>query len=136
MTRATRKAFRLSAREVEWIRTSVPEQRSFLIKHGQDSVIAKLNLSGMSDLIKVLSGRTETVAELALLMRRSAPTPQSGSRFSWAGHPPPGMCRHDPAVSLILTCRSFSEAMRLLPFPPAMPRSSRDGHKKAGTRPS
>jgi type IV secretion system protein VirB4 len=63
-----RKAFRLSAREVEWIRTSVPEQRSFLIKHGQDSVIAKLNLSGMSDLIKVLSGRTETVAELELLM--------------------------------------------------------------------
>ncbi len=43
-TRAT-EAFRLSAREVEWIRTSVPEQRSFLIKHGQDSVIAKLNLS-------------------------------------------------------------------------------------------
>ena len=71
-----RKAFRLSAREVEWIRTSVPEQRSFLIKHGQDSVIAKLNLAGMPDLIKVLSGRTETVAELELIMEAVGPDPK------------------------------------------------------------
>jgi len=59
-----RKAFQLSAREVQWIRSSVPEQRSFLIKHGRDSVIARLNLGAMPDLIKVLSGRTETVSEL------------------------------------------------------------------------
>ena len=71
-----RKAFRLSGREVEWIRTSVPEQRSFLIKHGQDSVIARLNLSGMPDLIKVLSGRTETVAELELLIEAVGPDPK------------------------------------------------------------
>jgi len=71
-----RKAFRLSAREVDWIRTSVPEQRSFLIKHGQDSVIAKLNLAGMPDLIKVLSGRTETVAELELLIDTVGPDPK------------------------------------------------------------
>lgn len=70
-----RKAFRLSAREVEWIRTSVPEQRSFLIKHAQDSVIAKLNLAGMGDLIKVLSGRTETVAELEALIEQVGPDP-------------------------------------------------------------
>ena len=57
-------AFRLSQREVNWIRGSIPEQRQFLIKHGNDSVIAKLNLNGMSDIIKILSGRTETVAEL------------------------------------------------------------------------
>ncbi|MCA0404743.1 MAG: VirB4 family type IV secretion system protein [Proteobacteria bacterium] len=71
-----RKAFRLSAREVEWIRTSVPEQRSFLIKHGQDSVIAKLNLSGMGDLIKVLSGRTETVADLEALIETHGSDPK------------------------------------------------------------
>lgn len=59
-----RQAFRLSGREVQWIRATAPESRSFLIKHGRDSVIAKLNLGGMPDLIKVLSGRTETVAEL------------------------------------------------------------------------
>ena len=57
-------AFRLSDREVRWIRTTSPESRSFLIKHDQDSVIARLNLRGMPELIRVLSGRTETVAEL------------------------------------------------------------------------
>ncbi len=60
-------AFRLSDREVAWIRENGPELRSFLIRHGRDSVIAKLNLTGMPDLIKVLSGRTETVAELDVL---------------------------------------------------------------------
>lgn len=70
-----RKAFRLSDRELTWIRTSVPESRSFLIKHGRDSVIAKLNLSGMPDLIKVLSGRTESVAELDALRARVGDDP-------------------------------------------------------------
>jgi type IV secretion system protein VirB4 len=85
-----RKAFRLSAREVEWIRTSVPEQRSFLIKHGQDSVIAKLNLSGMSDLIKVLSGRTETVAELELLMEAVGSDPAIWLPIFMGRAPTPG----------------------------------------------
>ena len=57
------KAFKLSKREMDFIRTTAPELRCFLIRHAQDSVIAKMNLSGMPDLIKVLSGRTETVAE-------------------------------------------------------------------------
>ncbi len=68
-------AFRLSEREVVWIRNTVPESRSFLIKHGRDSVIAKLNLAGMPDLIKVLSGRTETVAELSALRARVGDDP-------------------------------------------------------------
>ena len=63
-------AFRLSEREVRWIRTTPPESRSFLIKHDQDSVIARLNLRGMPELIKVLSGRTETVAELDAIRAR------------------------------------------------------------------
>ncbi|BCH04995.1 type VI secretion protein (plasmid) [Mesorhizobium sp. 131-2-5] len=69
------RAFRLSEREVAWIRGTVPESRSFLIKHGRDSVIAKLNLAGMPDLIKVLSGRTETVAELEALRARVGDDP-------------------------------------------------------------
>ncbi|SDR63779.1 type IV secretion system protein VirB4 [Rhizobiales bacterium GAS113] len=69
------RAFRLSEREVNWIRSSVPESRSFLIKHGRDSVIAKLNLAGMPDIIKVLSGRTETVAELDELRARVGDDP-------------------------------------------------------------
>ncbi|KIU53112.1 VirB4 family type IV secretion system protein [Bradyrhizobium elkanii] len=65
-----KQAFRLSGREVAWIRGTVPESRSFLIKHGRDSVVAKLNLASMPDLIKELSGRTETVAELDALRAR------------------------------------------------------------------
>ena len=48
----------------------------FLIKHGQDSVIAKLDLGSMPDLIKVLSGRTETVAELHALIERVGDDPK------------------------------------------------------------
>ena len=70
-----RTAFRLSDRELAWIRTTVPESRSFLIKHGRDSVVARLNLSGMPDLIKVLSGRSETVAELDALRVRLGDDP-------------------------------------------------------------
>lgn len=70
-------AFRLSAREVRWIRTTPVESRSFLIKHDQDSVIARLNLRGMPELIKVLSGRTETVAELDALRARVGDDPQA-----------------------------------------------------------
>ena len=60
---------------MRWIRSASPESRSFLIKHGRDSVIAKLNLAGMPDIIKVLSGRTETVAELEALRARVGDDP-------------------------------------------------------------
>jgi len=55
--------FRLSEREFEWVLDTHPESRQFLIKHDQDSVIARLDLSEMLDLVKVLSGNIETVAE-------------------------------------------------------------------------
>jgi type IV secretion system protein VirB4 len=60
---------------VAWIRSTPAESRSFLIKHGRDSVVARLNLSGMTDLIKALSGRTETVAELDALRARVGDDP-------------------------------------------------------------
>ena len=49
---------------MDWILRTDPQARAFLIKHGRDSVIARIRLQGMEDLIKVLSGRAETVAEL------------------------------------------------------------------------
>ena len=52
--------FGLTAKEFNFIRNTPPEKRAFLIKHGNDSVIARLDLGGMPDLIKVLSGRKET----------------------------------------------------------------------------
>jgi type IV secretion system protein VirB4 len=69
--------FGLSAREIHWIKTSDPASRSFLIKHGQESVIARLRLSGMSDLIKVLSARAETIDELTALRSRLGDDPQA-----------------------------------------------------------
>ena len=68
-------AFRLSRREVAWIRENVPEGRQFLIKSGQDSVIARLDLTSMPDLVRVLSGRTETIAECAALRERHGDDP-------------------------------------------------------------
>ena len=60
-------AFRLSRKELNFIRQTAPESRTFLIRHAQDSVIARLDFSSMPDIIKVLSGRTETVREMNYL---------------------------------------------------------------------
>ena len=39
-------AFKLSEREYEIVRNLAPESRCFLVKHGMDSVVAKLDLPG------------------------------------------------------------------------------------------
>lgn len=59
--------FGLTVKEFNFVRNTPPEKRAFLIKHGNDSVIARLDLSSMPDLIKVLSGRKETIEECARL---------------------------------------------------------------------
>lgn len=38
-----------------------PESRCFLVKQGHTSIVAKLDLGGMPDELKVLSGRAETL---------------------------------------------------------------------------
>ncbi len=112
----------------------MPEQRSFLIKHGQDSVIAKLNLSGMSDLIKVLSGRTETVAELELLMEAVGTDPAIWLPMFMAGHPH-RECAVMTRLFLILTSLVLgSHALAAVPTRDAA--ISRDGRRRADTRPS
>lgn len=60
-TSVYRTTFMLSAREFELIRTTDPGTRFFLVKQGNDSVIARVDLSSMSDVINVLSGRASTV---------------------------------------------------------------------------
>jgi type IV secretion system protein VirB4 len=59
--------FGLTVKEFNFIRTTPPEKRSFLIKHGNDSVIARLDLGAMPDMVKVLSGRKETIEGCARL---------------------------------------------------------------------
>lgn len=67
--------FGLTAKEFNFIRNTPPERRTFLIKHGNDSVIARLDLSAMPDIVKVLSGRKDTVEACAALRARLGEDP-------------------------------------------------------------
>ncbi|HZK99722.1 MAG TPA: VirB4 family type IV secretion/conjugal transfer ATPase [Caulobacteraceae bacterium] len=67
--------FGLTSHEFELVRTLPDSAHCFLIKHGADSVVARLNLSGMPDILKVLSGRESTVRELDELRRRHGDAP-------------------------------------------------------------
>ncbi|MES2066831.1 MAG: VirB4 family type IV secretion/conjugal transfer ATPase [Pseudomonadota bacterium] len=53
--------FGLTTHEYEIVRTLPDDARCFLIKHGTDSVVVRLNLSGEPDLLTILSGRERTV---------------------------------------------------------------------------
>lgn len=53
--------FGLTRHEFDLIRTLPDTARCFLIKHGTDSVVARLNLAGEPHLLTVLSGRERTV---------------------------------------------------------------------------
>lgn len=56
--------FGLTTHEYEIIRALPDTSRAFLIKHGRDSVVAQLDLSGERDLLTILSGRETTVRAL------------------------------------------------------------------------
>jgi type IV secretion system protein VirB4 len=53
--------FGLTTHEYELIRSLPDSARCFLIKHGNESVVARLNLSGEQELLTILSGRERTV---------------------------------------------------------------------------
>jgi type IV secretion system protein VirB4 len=53
--------FGLSEHELELVRTIPDTAHCFLVKHGNDSVVARLNLTGERELLTVLSGRERTV---------------------------------------------------------------------------
>ncbi len=59
--------FGLTPHEFDLVRTLPDTSRCFLIKHGKDSVVARLNLAGMPELLTVLSGREESVRRLDVL---------------------------------------------------------------------
>ena len=63
-TEPYRKAFMLSEREFNLLKNTDPGTRYFLVKQGKDVVVARIDLSGMEDIIFVLSGRAETVGLL------------------------------------------------------------------------
>lgn len=59
-----RTAFRLSDREAQIVQELDPATRAFLIKQGKDALVARLDLSRLTDTISILSGRAETVLRL------------------------------------------------------------------------
>jgi type IV secretion system protein VirB4 len=59
-----RTTFMLSEREFQLLKTTDPGSRYFLLKQGNNSVIARVDLRGMEDVINVLSGRASTVGIL------------------------------------------------------------------------
>jgi type IV secretion system protein VirB4 len=53
--------FGLSEHEYELVRSLPDSARCFLIKHGNESVVARLNLTGQSDILTILSGREANI---------------------------------------------------------------------------
>lgn len=53
--------FGLTPHEFDLVRTMPETARAFLVKHGADSVVVRLNLASEPDLLTILSGRERTV---------------------------------------------------------------------------
>ena len=68
-TEVYKTAFMLSEREFQLVKTTDPGTRYFLIKQDNSGVVARVDLSGMTDVINVLSGRAETVLLLDDIIR-------------------------------------------------------------------
>ncbi|MES2676777.1 MAG: VirB4 family type IV secretion/conjugal transfer ATPase [Pseudomonadota bacterium] len=58
------KVFMLSEREFSLVKTTDPASRFFLLKQDNDGVVARIDLSGMDEVIRVLSGKIETISLL------------------------------------------------------------------------
>lgn len=61
-TEAYRTAFMVTEREFNLLQTTDPSSRFFLVKQGKDVVVARIDLSGMEEIVNVLSARAETIS--------------------------------------------------------------------------
>jgi type IV secretion system protein VirB4 len=75
-TEIYRSAFMISQREFMLIKTTDPASRYFLVKQGVNAVVARVNLSGMDNIINVLSGRVETVLLLDQIIAKHGENPE------------------------------------------------------------
>jgi len=67
--------FGLTPHEYELIRTLPDNAHCFLIKHGAESVVARLNLTGEREILTILSGRERTVRLLDEIRETSGDDP-------------------------------------------------------------
>ena len=70
-----RDGFGLSEHELDLIRSLPDTSHCFLVKHGNDSVIARLDLTGLDRILTVLSGRESSVRRLDELRARLGDDP-------------------------------------------------------------
>lgn len=75
--------FMLSEREFTLIKTTDPGSRFFLVKQGTDAVIARVDLSGMGDMIQILSGRADTVRLLDKIREEVGNDPERWMPIFW-----------------------------------------------------
>lgn len=76
-TEAYRTAFMVTEREFNLLKTTDPGSRYFLVKQGKDVVVARIDLSGMDEVIHVLSARAETVAILDEVRKITGDEPEA-----------------------------------------------------------
>ena len=69
--------FGLTPQELELVRRLPDHAHCFLIKRGNESVVARLNLSGEKDLLTILSGREKTVRLFDELVEETGPEPDA-----------------------------------------------------------
>jgi type IV secretion system protein VirB4 len=67
--------FGLTSHEFDLVRTLPDSAHCFLIKHGNESVVARLDLTGERDLLTILSGREKTVRLLDALREKTGDKP-------------------------------------------------------------
>ncbi|MFO2820578.1 VirB4 family type IV secretion/conjugal transfer ATPase [Legionella pneumophila serogroup 1] len=70
-------ALKLTESEYEAIKESTPESRLFLYKQEHESMLCRLDLSELSDFIRVLSGNTRSVTLLDEIMKELGSEPQA-----------------------------------------------------------
>lgn len=75
-TEVYKTVFMLSEREFRLVKTTDPSSRFFLVKQDNDGVIARIDLGGMDDIIRVLSGRAETVLLLDEIIEEVGDNPE------------------------------------------------------------
>jgi len=94
--------FGLSQHELDVIRTLPAHSRCFLIRQSDASVVVRLDLSGMPEVLTVLSGRESTVRKLDQLRERYGDEPSAWypvlTGANW-----PGDAEDDPAAGAIWT---------------------------------
>jgi type IV secretion system protein VirB4 len=67
--------FGLTQHEYDLVRSLPDTARAFLIKHGNESVVARLDLAGEQDLLTILSGRERTVRLLDAIRAETGDDP-------------------------------------------------------------